>query len=179
MSSVILSKEIIFRDDDISCDTDISKFRRVQELFDKYKVPHTIALVTKDIEKAPELIKFINLNNIDVQVHCYEHVDYSIEDNLIYIKSHLLESIAIIKKYFDKSPGIFFPPWNHTSEKMEEISSALGLTVSVEKLSLQAYIRAGGGVKEKVVNFHYWKDEEMMFLEIALRLYGERKSKCI
>lgn len=176
---IILSKEITFRDDDVSCDTDILRFRRVQELFDKYKVPHTIALVTKDIEKAPELIKYINLNNIDVQVHCYEHIDYSLEDNEIFIQPHLIESISIIKRYFDKTPTVFFPPWNNSSEKIVEVASELDLRVSVEKLSLQAFIRAGGGVKEKVVNFHYWAEEEVMFLEIALRMYVDRKSKCV
>lgn len=174
-----LSKEIIFRDDDISCATKVQELAFVQDIFDKYKVRHTIALIAKDIEKAPELIKFIRSKDIDVQIHCYEHIDYSLEENVQFILSHLEESKAIITKYFDNIPTIVYPPWNNSCNALEEIAHSLNLEVSTEKLSLQAYIRAGGGVKEKVVNFHYHASAEVMHLELALKLYIERKSKCV
>lgn len=176
---IALSKEIIFRDDDISFATDMVKFIRVQDIFDKYGILHTIALVTKDIGKAPELIKFINTHNIDVQIHCYEHIDYSLEINEWLIEPQLKESIEIVKRFFNKTPTVFYPPWNKSCKKLKEVCTDLGLIVSFEKISLPAYIRAGGGISQNVINFHYWAEQEVMHLEIALKMYSDSKTKCI
>lgn len=174
-------EQIIWRDDDISHLTSVKnfeKFKWVQEIFDKYEVTHTIAVIAKDIEKSKELIKFINEHNIDVQLHCWEHIDYSKEENKDKILPSLIYALDSMQ-VFHRPPTIIFPPWNRSSDDLVEIAATKSLKVSYKKASLQGYIKAGGDIEENVINFHYWAEQETMFLEQALRIYIDRQTQCL
>jgi peptidoglycan/xylan/chitin deacetylase (PgdA/CDA1 family) len=160
---------MIFRNDDVSHETNLQQFAAVHELFKKYNVLHTVALICKDIQKAPALIKYINDNNIDVQVHAWEHADFTqlTKDEM---RVQFKKSIACIKKYFKKTPDTFYPPWNRTNAFVEEVAAEFSLTVKDQKISLSQYLRGATG---EVINFHSWSDE-CNDLEPALIKYTKK-----
>lgn len=156
---------IIFRDDDISVDTDLKKFKAVHELFNKYNVLHTVALICKDIEQNKPLLKYLkSQKNIDVQVHAWEHFNF--QENLARLHTELPQAVEIVTRHF-KKPTILYPPWNKSSIGVEKIAWNNGLKVMADKISLSQYLR---GVKGNVINMHYWSSE-CSDLEAALIKY--------
>lgn len=170
---------MIFRDDDISCFTNLDDFKRVHELFNKYNVTHTIAVIAKDVTNNMELVNYIfSQPNIDVQLHCWEHVDLtklSDEDLLLSITNGAGKLTAV----FGKTPTLLFPPWNKHNDQMDKAAESIGLVVSSRKISLAQYIRFGGDVGEETINFHYWAPQETMLLEQALIIFTQRNQRCI
>lgn len=164
-----MKNTICWRDDDLNFETDIDKFKAVHELFKKYNVLHTVALICKDIQKEQALIKYINDNKIDVQVHAWEHADFTqlTKDEM---RVQFKKSIACIKKYFKKTPTVFYPPWNRSNAFVEEVATEFGLTVKDQKISLSQYLR---GTTGDVINFHSWSDE-CKDLEAALIKYTKK-----
>lgn len=162
-----------FRDDDVSYQTELIWFQQVHNLFKEAIMLHTIALICKDIEKNQELIDFIKKNNIDVQVHCWEH--YDLTTNHVQANIDLNLCVNKIEEVFGERPTVLYPPWNKTDERLEAIAKDIGLTVSTEKVSLDQYIRVEGAVKEEVVNFHYWNYEDIIRLEKALEIYNSKR----
>lgn len=162
------NKKMIWRDDDISYETDLKKFSLTQDVFNKYGVKHTIALVCQDIEKSPELIQYILDNDIDVQIHCWDHTDMTLNTDTLEVE--LLKCIKVITSLFGKIPTTVYPPWNKTNAKVEKIAADLNLVVRADKISLQQYIRTNGDVAEDTVNFHYWAYENERLAE-ALKIY--------
>jgi peptidoglycan/xylan/chitin deacetylase (PgdA/CDA1 family) len=160
---------MIFRDDDIGfhagSSQKLKRFKEIHSLFNKYGVIHTIAIVTENIEKDKGLIKYIKTQkNIDVQLHCHEHIDYS--KDLQKLQDHLPKAVEIASKLFSK-PTVLFPPWNASSIGVERIAWSNWLKVVTNKISLSQYMK---GVRGDVVNFHYWADE-CKDLEAALKKY--------
>lgn len=156
---------MIFRDDDLSKDTDLKKFKAVHELFNKYGVLHTIALICKDIEQNKPLLKYLkSQKNIDVQVHAWEHFNF--QTDLERLHTELPRAVEIITRHF-KKPTILYPPWNKSSIGVERIAWTNGLKVITNKISLSQYLR---GIKGEVINFHFWADE-VKDLEAALKKY--------
>ncbi len=146
---------MIWRDDDISHETDLTRFKQIHELFIKYKVRHTIALICKDIEKNPELIAYIRGSGFDIQVHCWEHIDLTLcsRDVLDYM---IGKSVEKIKDLFYTTPTVLYTPWNKTNDIIEASAALYGLTVSTQKISIQNYLAGKTG---EVINFHSWSDE--------------------
>ena len=158
--------KLVFRDDDVSKDTDLKRFKEIHEFFNKYEVTHTIALICKDIEQNKALVKYIkSQKNIDIQIHCWEHKNLT--ENLQTLSGELQKCLQIIRTIFGKQPTILYPPWNKTSFSVNNIARSLRLTVSAEKISLSQYLK---GVKGEVINFHSWADE-CVDLEPALKKY--------
>ena len=90
---------MIWRNDDVSYKTEVGQFAEVHKLFKKYTVLHTVAVICKDIKNNGELIRYINENNIDVQIHCYDHVDFTLLTEP-QIKHQLTQCVEIISKHF-------------------------------------------------------------------------------
>ena len=166
-------KVYIFRNDDLSFKTSVNQFEEVHKLFKKHIVLHTIAVICKDIQKNPELIAFINKNNIDVQVHCWDHYDFTLNHDEL--KVDLPKCVKAITKHFNHAPTTLYPPWNKSDAMVEEIAKENGLVVSNKKVSLSQYIRFEGNVEEDVINFHSWCLDEIMILEDALKLYVSKR----
>jgi hypothetical protein len=156
---------MIFRDDDVSKDTDLKRFKQVHELFNKYAALHTVALICKDIEQNKPLLKYLKYQkNIHVQVHAWEHFNF--QTDLHKLHEQLPQAVELITRHF-KKPTVLFPPWNKSSIGVEKIAWNNGLKVMSDKISLSQYLR---GVKGDVINFHYWADE-CKDLEAALKKY--------
>lgn len=170
---------MIFRDDDISCFTNVDDFKRVHELFNKYNVTHTIAVIAKDIDKNSELIEYIlSQSNINVQLHCWDHVDMT-QLNEIELQWAFSKGVSCLKTWLKKNPTILYPPWNKHSTPMDEKAKMFDMTVSSKKISLAQYIKFGGDVGEETINFHYWAPQETMLLEQALIIFTQRNQRCI
>ncbi len=164
-----MSKEIIWRDDDISKKTDLKRFKKIHNLFLKYGVVHTVALICSGIENNKSLIKYLQKQHhngsISIQVHCWEH--YHLLEDLAKFSGELPKCIEVIEKYFVTTPTILFPPWNESNSQLEHIAKMNGLTVLNKKMSISGYLK---GQSEAVVNFHSWA-EECDQLEDALKVY--------
>lgn len=175
-------KPVIYRNDDVSWKTDLTQFAEVHKLFKEYIVLHTVALICKDIHKNPELIKFINANNIDVQIHCWEHIDFP--DNYKKMETDLPKCIEVIKKHFRHPAITVYPPHNKSDKKVEAIAAKFGLKVSNQKVSLSQYIRFEGEPwpheeTERVINWHSWSLPELLVLEEALKLYTSKRDETV
>lgn len=163
---------MIWRDDDISYLTKLEEFKQVQDIFDRNNTRHTIALICKDIEKNPELIDFILTKDIDVQIHCWEHLPLTeYHDKLI---DHLSWSISTIQTLFGKRPTVLYPPWNKSDEMVVAKATDLGLQVSTQKITLSKYIQYKGKVSDEVINFHYWAYNEAMLLDTAMKIQNSK-----
>lgn len=159
--------------------TDLRKFKAVHDIFNDYNVTHTIAVICNKVGKNGDLIDYINAhNNFDIQIHCWDHIPMTENENLT---DDLVNCVYKIESVFGKKPTTVYPPWNLSNQKVIDIANGLGLIVSAEKISLSAYIRTLGHVKERVVNFHYWAEQESILIEPALKIYTakEEKNKCL
>lgn len=169
----------IFRDDDISHLTNLEEFKKVHEFFNEHNCIHTIALLTKDIQRNPELVKYINSqNNIDVQVHSFEHIEFvfATDDEIRFQLNH---SSTVIENLFGKKPTVLYPTFNSVDERVIRIAAECGLETSYKKISTLYYVRHNGVIvtdeKELIVNFHYHDYTEAILIGVALKLYNENK----
>ena len=157
---------MIWRDDDIGADTRIATLEAVDDLFQRYGLPHTIAVIAKDLDTRPDLIEFIRERRMVVQLHCWDHDDLTVDATA---RSDLARAVDLIECHLTR-PTVLYPPWNRSTPAVEAIAAELGLTVSHRKVSLSQYIRAGGDVEEDTVNFHFWYPPEFPQLEQALEI---------
>jgi hypothetical protein len=159
----------IFRDDDIDLKTNLDRFIEIHELFNKYNLIHTIAVVTTEIETRPDLIEYIkSQKNIDIQLHGHRHIDHTL--NLKDSKRSIRAGILDIERIFGTTPTTFYPPWNKSNSEVEELCKEFGLTVSTDKVSLSQFCN---GIQKPVINFHFWADEcidleRAMLIELTL-----------
>lgn len=145
---------ITFRDDDIGFNNDINEFKAIHEIFNKYKVIHTIAVIAKDIDqpKFSPLVRYIRKQkNIDVQLHCWEHTRVTPKEFSV----QLPQAIDKIQKVFGR-PMVFYPPWNEVAPWMIATCKENNIIINASKISLSQYLR---GVRGETINFHYWSDE--------------------
>ena len=163
--------KIIFRDDDINFTTDLKRFKLIDELFIKYGVDHTIAVIANGLEKSPELIEYIKSHqHIKVQGHCWDHTDSTVKD-----PNKLREELGMARnkviELFGVPPVIWYPPWNKVTQENIDVALGLVLQTSFIKVSTSQYVKVDGDVTEEAINFHYWADSDTMFLEPALQIY--------
>lgn len=173
------AQQIIWRDDDlgyahtahageIEMDSEriFNDFVKVDQLFIKYGVKHTVAVIAKDVEKSINLIEYVKAHkHIDVQLHCWEHLHYP--QHMDVFSSHIEKGINKLTEVFGKRPTVFYPPYNDVCVEMRPICKQQGLELSYLKMDLIGYLK---GRKVPVINFHYWADE-CKDLEEALKKY--------
>ena len=161
---------MIFRDDDIGAITDVRKFAYVHAIFHDYRVTHTIAVITKDIQKNERLVQYIKdyQSGISIQLHCEEHFPHTDNQRS---RDSILNGKKTIEDVFGISPVYWFPPWNKSTEGLAEYCKEIGLIAKPIKISLDQYMRVEGAVKEDVINFHYWHEPEVNDLYRALEIF--------
>ena len=155
---------MIWRDDDIGADTRIATLQAVDDLFQRFRVEHTIAVIAKGIETRPDLLEFIRERRMVVQLHCWEHDDLTAD---LEARDDLARAVDLLAEHLTR-PTVLYPPWNRTSPELETVAAELGLTVSARKISLSQYIRCDGDVDSNVINFHFWYPPEYEQLQQAL-----------
>lgn len=166
---------MIWRDDDIFYKTRggrLTKLLQVDDCFQRESVPHTIAVLAADIDKAPELVQAVKERGMIVQLHAWEHDDLT---DSAAARGMLPQAVYSLTKAFGQRPTVLYPPWNRSNADVETAAAALGLTVSTRKVSLEQYIRFKGRTAEDTVNFHYWDDHELALLPQALALYRQER----
>ena len=157
----------LYRDDDISVTTDIILFKQVNDLFIKHNKIHTCAVQMAGLWDNKEIWYLLNLHsNIEVGLHCWEHVDYSklaydeivkdINKCLDYWNTKCAKSFGKDKA---KKINTLFPPWNAISPELEKACNDRGLKLDAR-------------IGPPVYNFHYWScinPDKMKGLEINLQ----------
>ena len=168
---------MIFRDDDIHFETDLRRFKHIDSLFIEYGIEHHIAVICHRMGLHTELIDYIHKHpHIIPQIHGWEHIDYTVNHNLI--REHLTLCIKQMQYLGFAKPTIFFPPWNRTDDVINFVAGELGLIVLHEKNTLTDFIQGNPLVPGDIINFHYWADMDSQMLEPALRIEREnRKAK--
>jgi peptidoglycan/xylan/chitin deacetylase (PgdA/CDA1 family) len=161
---------MIWRDDDIGCDTRLADLTAIDDLFQQYRQPHTVAIMAASMDKRADLVDLIRERGMLVQLHCWTHDDLRYKG-----REDLPLAVEMIKRLFGAPPTILYPPWNRTNADVVEAAAALGMTVSTGKLSLAQYIRAGGDVDEDCINFHHWYVPEALLLERALQIAAAKQ----
>jgi peptidoglycan/xylan/chitin deacetylase (PgdA/CDA1 family) len=161
---------IIWRDDDIGKRTKVDVLGAVNDIFQRYGTPHTIAIMAAGLDERPDLVDLIVERGMIVQLHCWDHEDLTRPEH----RADLPRALDMAERLFGKRPTVLYPPWNRTDAELDAFAARLGLTVSTVKLSLEQYIRARGDVDEDVVNFHHWHVPEAVLLEQALRIAAAR-----
>lgn len=158
--------KITWRDDDVGFRTKIDVLAAVDDVFQKYNVAHTIAVVASGMDKRPDLVDMILERGMIVQLHCWEHDDLTLPQ----FQADLPKAVDMMADLFGAPPTVLYPPWNKSDRGLTGIAASLGLTVSTDKISIEQYLRAGGDVKEDTINFHHWHVPEAILLDEAVRL---------
>lgn len=164
-----MREAIIWRGDDVQQSSDLKLFKQAHELFIKYNVLHTVALICNEIEKNKPLVKYIKQQvknkSMDVQVHCWNHFEFPKDP--VQVDKDLPKCIEVIKRLSGKMPDTLYLPWNKSDSVIDAIAWKHHLKSSYTKISLEQYLR---GVKGTVINWHFWADE-VKDLEPALIKY--------
>jgi len=167
-----MTKPIIFRDDDIGQWTKLQEFKKVHEVFMRYGVIHTIAVICNGLDKCDDLINYLKLkqSSFSVQLHCFDHLDFSTlsEQELNY---QFTESLKMFELIGIEKPVTWFPPWNKINTQAIRVAESFGFKASWEKVSMEYYLRHNGDVGWPVVNFHSWYVPEQMLVEPCLKVY--------
>lgn len=162
---------MIWRDDDVGVDTRIAALEAVDDLFQRFRVEHTIAVIAKGIETRPDLLEFIRERRMIVQLHCWTHEDLTATPSAL---DDLARAVETLERHLTR-PTVLYPPWNRSNPEVDAAAAELGLTVSWRKVSLSQYIRCDGGVSQDVVNFHFWYPPEFPQIEQALQIWTRRE----
>lgn len=165
---------MIFRDDDISVTTDLAVLKPIHDKFKSAIVMHTVAIIAKDISNNIELISYLKRENFDIQLHCWEHYNFT-EIPLNQLKGDIGKALIMFETCGFDRPAVIYPPWNKTSNAVNiMLWDEFKLKVSNIKCSLYYYVANQGNVPFDTINFHYW-DEECNDLEEALCIYNAKR----
>lgn len=158
---------MIWRDDDIGVKTDLAVFAAVDDLFQRYGLRHTVAIMAFGLHQRPDLVAFLRHRDVACELHCWTHLDLpqSTEG-----RDDLARAVTQIETLIGRRPTVLYPPWNRTSPEVEAAAASLGLTVSAQKISLAQFLRCGGSDRD-VINFHYWEPSDVALLEPAMQAY--------
>ncbi len=149
-----MSNAIIYRDDDPNVYTCLHEFKKVNQWFKDRKLNHTVAVVMEDLWENHGLFYYLATEpNIIVELHGWEHKDYSI---LSY--DECFNDLKKSKEYWetnckrmtgiDKKITTYFAPWNREGDNIKKACEDLGLRFCATK----------DGVWEdnKIISFHWW-----------------------
>lgn len=163
----MVNKIITFRDDDINRFTDIATFQKIHDLFLKYNKVHTCVVEMKDLWESRGLWHLLmTLPNIEIALHCWEHMDYSImtcEQARVEIKKALdYYNMKCNGGYGRIRPiKVMYPPWNR-------ISSDLARACIMNGIMLDN--RHDG----EILNFHWWSMlDNSSLIELENKLNGK------
>lgn len=161
----------VWRDDDIAVDTTGLRLRQlleVDDLFQRYNVPHTVAVIAEGLWRNPEVIETILRRGMVPQLHGWTHDDLTKSATA---RAALGDAVDLLTALFGQRPTVLYPPWNRSNGKVERAAEALGLRVEPDKASLDQFVRLRGDFSLRTVNFHFWSGEDRLRLTEALPVY--------
>jgi len=151
--------KMMFRDDDISKFTDYYAFNKVNELFTKYRVLHTVAVEMEGIWENKIIFYMLCTDPfIDVELHGWTHRDYG---KLSFKECDEDITRALDYWYSNKKRGQsgvpeaslniknitrFLPPWNSVGEGLKEACKKHNLIIDTRGLP-------------EVYQFHWWSTQ--------------------
>jgi len=125
----------------------------------------TLAILCKDLEKYPELMKWlVEQEDIGFDLHGWEHVRYD-KMNLDDIVSHLDQAIAWMDDNGFGVPFRWATPWGADSWDMQRAAKEVGLVIETtedpvvdERVAAKMVFDSGSTkcLKDKVIMSHWW-----------------------
>lgn len=148
----------LYRDDDVSVYTCPMEFKKLHQKFIDKKQVHTVAVLMKDLWENHSLFYYLaTAPYLDVQLHGWEHKDYSIlsyEECYFDLKKSLdyweENSTRMTKQC--KPITTFFAPWNREGEGIKQACKDLGLKFCNTKKGIWE--------GKEIKSFHYWSADD-------------------
>jgi len=134
---------MIWRDDDIGAaqvnhagqsvpGTKLADLLAVDDLFQRYGVPHTIAVMASGLETRPDLIDMICERRMNVQLHCWTHDDLTVD---AVARDDLERARDLLAELFGHPPAVLYPPWNRSNDLVVEAAARLGIPSLIARLA--------------------------------------------
>ena len=175
----------VFRNDDVSADTEVESFRAFCALFDRYgfRQLHGVTIwgpvanptgqntlfargkrgiiehCNRHIESNPEIIESLNGRDDELAAHGYHHICYAYEGYDAQM-TELEKTLEVMARLFPrKEVRVFIPPFNATNEHTRRACERLGLEINDATGSI---LLENAGVARphwlgKTLRYHYWK----------------------
>jgi len=109
-----------------------------------------------------ELVEYMKTEpHWDIQLHGWSHDAYG-EWEFDYIMRDISAAVHWFEITFERSPKIWFPPWNMISTNVERVADILGMEVNNESCDITKFIREAkaGTFNYNSVYFHLWNRTE-------------------
>jgi len=172
---------LVYRNDDISKDTDPDVIKFVhQQFIDSHKT-HTIAVICEGLEKNKELIKYVNrTHNWNICIHGWTHDNYCLMDKNR-IADDLDKCILKIDALFGIAPEKWYLPWNGWTvsngfdlvPKVADIAFYHGVDVDTDCDHISHFVEVLERGEKPVTNtvyFHSWDINDLKQLPNLLFL---------
>ena len=175
----------VFRNDDVSAETEVESFRAFCALFDRYgfRQLHGVTICgpvanptgqnrlfakgkrgiiehcNRHIESNPEIIEFLSGRDDELAAHGYHHICYAHEGYDAQM-AELEQTLEVMARLFPrKEVRVFIPPFNATNAHTRRACDRLGLEISDATGSI---LLESAGVPRpdwlgKTLRYHYWK----------------------
>jgi len=172
---------LIFREDDVNKDTDVSVLKYIHEQFVNNHLIHTVSFLCDGLEKNVDLIKYIlSTKNWDLTIHGWNHHNYSLMDKN-QIEDELDRCILKIDNLFGTVPEKWYLPFNGWTKEFEfqrvpfitDIAFFHGIDVDIDCYHIVDAVNAlekGEKLNTKTVYFHGWDRKDLELLPSLLYL---------
>lgn len=173
---------VLLRNDDISWDSDVSKLKEIQKVFEKFGLKEMYSVIPfgktiYDGEYSPEMreqdiptgtlpitwenevcdfIKHSLKRGHRISMHGWRHTritDYSENELLANIK----EGKDFLEDTFDTCITHFIAPFNHYDDRVIKVCEKLDLELSIGGLQLEKAVENDIEPSEAMWWYHYWR----------------------
>lgn len=110
---------------------------KILDILKREAVLATFFVVGKNIEEYPEIIKKINRQGHEIEIHSYSHSHFLFLMPPGFIRHDLEETKKLIIKYTGQKPKIFRPPWGNKTSWLIKTAKALNLRTVTWSLDTQ------------------------------------------
>ncbi|UTH76250.1 polysaccharide deacetylase family protein [Chromobacterium sp. IIBBL 290-4] len=129
-------RKVILKVDDLRFDESFSKFSRVIEICNEFKIPASIGVIGNTLENASKYqIEFIKNqlgeNNIEIWHHSWSHKDLTLIPRYE-IENEVTKTLDAFKKIFDQNLTIFGAPFNKVNDNVIEVAKSHNLDIIFE-----------------------------------------------
>jgi len=141
---------IIYRDDDINKNTDLTTLMRIQDVFDHCGKIHTVTVIMEHLWESRGIWEWLmTTENIDVALHGWIHCDYagvSYDGTVRMLRQSLNEWKKHTERMgYTKELKVFYPPWNSWNDNTMRACEEVGLELNADIDT------------SRVINIHWWE----------------------
>lgn len=175
----------VFRNDDVSADTEVESFRTFCAVFDRYgfRQLHGVTIwgpvsnptgenrlyakgkqgiiehCNRHIETNPKLVTFLNDRDDELAFHGHFHICYAHESYDSQMAELEEASAAMARLFPRKKVSVFVPPFNATNNHTRRACERLGLEINdaTNSVLLETANEPQPDWLNKTLRYHYWK----------------------